>query len=166
MKYIVYRNYFESYRIPQGEGYFVSYKNKLCDEWSPNWVFAKKYTSLGSAIDRLGIDIKGISTDEGLQKFLHQNADIKLLNRTNILNNLLDNETEIEYPDNFFLNGRIDKVSDTGEFLGSANKEVMDFINNTILKNKNVIISAKNKINSLYVNQKLSTEGDFWDWVK
>lgn len=153
MKYIVYRNYFESYGIPQGNGYFLSYKDKLCDEWSPNWFFAKKYISFGSAIDRLGISVKSISTYESLQKFLEKNADMTLLNRTNALNNLLDGKTEIEYPDNFFLKGRIDKISDTGEFLGNANNEIMDFINKAIHKNKK------------FESKAISTEGDFWDWV-
>ncbi len=52
--YIVYFDSITQYGITN-RGYYVSYKDKLEDKYSDNYIFAKKYKSLGGALTRAGI---------------------------------------------------------------------------------------------------------------
>jgi hypothetical protein len=40
--YIVWNNYYESYSRPQGDGYYVGYKDKLSDKFSTS-IFGKDF---------------------------------------------------------------------------------------------------------------------------
>ena len=87
MGYIVWREKYTSYSIHQG-GYFVKYKNKVSDEFSPNWYDANKYKSIGMAIKRLGIRI-GYCVNE--QDFVRLNTKKgKSVNRDLALSKILD----------------------------------------------------------------------------
>ena len=133
MKYIVYREKFKSYDLPQGNGYFVKYKDKLHDEYSPNWHDAGKYKSIGPALTRLGIAlVPGMDT---IDKFLAvlSNKQTTGRKRNSILSGILNESISSAYS---FEKGHVDKISDTGEFLGSADEEVTEYINNYIKKNK------------------------------
>ena len=46
--YIVYKNEL---------GYYVSYKNKSSDNYSDNWILAKKYQKIGPALNKICFDI-------------------------------------------------------------------------------------------------------------
>lgn len=51
--YIVYFNH------KHNKGYYVGYKNKLEDEYSDNYIFAKRYTKLVYALNKIGLEYKG-----------------------------------------------------------------------------------------------------------
>ena len=40
-------------------GYYVSYKNKIEDNYSDNYIFAKRYTKLAYVFNKIGLDYKG-----------------------------------------------------------------------------------------------------------
>ena len=163
MWYIVYRERFKSYGIEQG-GYYVGYKNKLCDNYSQNWFEAKRYKSLGSAIDRLGIDLDYIER-KTLDEFMKINMSDSSL-RDMKLAEVLNENYEIT-----FSKGRIDRVNEKGEFVGIAYDEVVEWVK--ILMNKKKA-ELKKKLDKLYkidpdilnisknIIQHVDGE-DFWD---
>lgn len=55
--YIVYFDSITQYH-KTNKGYYVGYKNKIEDEYSDDFIFAKKYKTLGSALKRIGLDYK------------------------------------------------------------------------------------------------------------
>jgi len=132
MFYIVWKEPFTMYSLPQGDGYFVVYKNKLSDTYSQNWFEAKKFKTIGPALSKLGLDCPKYLTS--FDKFLELN-DINTLpvSRDKILSNLLSEEQEVKL--GIFSKGRIDKIDEKGNFLGSADEEICDYVNNIIKKN-------------------------------
>ena len=130
MSYIVYREPFKSYGRPQGNGYFVKWKNKLEDEYSPNWFDAGKYKGLGAAITRLGIH--GTEANN-IEDFFKCNMLGKSSQRDYKLAKLLD--IQVDITNIFYDKGRIDKIGDNGEFLGDVTNEAIDLILNNINKN-------------------------------
>lgn len=170
MKYIVFKEPYLSYNIPQG-GYFVKYKDKLCDEFSTNWFDASRYKSLGGAISRLGIYGLNLST---IDSFIESNLkeiksrslfttakrDIKL---SKILDEKIDIANIISYK------GRIEKISDEGENLGDATDEVIEFIMSKIRLNFNKFNQRVKYAESLapstnYIDNEV--DEDFWnDWI-
>jgi len=113
--YIVYEN---------DNGYFVGYKDKLSNNYSDNKLMSKKYVNIGSAISRLGLNIKYINT---LEDFLRKNSDTKRTDRFNNLESLLGSDiTKV-----FFTKGRIDKIDENGN-VKDASKEVMNYVENKI----------------------------------
>lgn len=141
MWYIVFREPFKSYGRDQG-GYFVSYKDKVSDNWSNNWFEAKRYKSLGPAITKLGIDLQYIerkTLDEFLKAEISEDSkrDMKL-------GELLGDSFQLT-----FTRGRIDKISETGEFLGSANDDVVKHIDELMTKKKADLKKKLDKINKI-----------------
>jgi hypothetical protein len=163
MWYIVYREKFKSY-TETGGGYFAGYGNKIEDKYSPNWVEAQRYKTLGPALTRLHINL-GTAVDT-MEYFLKANTSSKQLKRDVLLNDLLEDNTPIEY---IFTNGRIDKVGSDGKFLGSAHVEVMDFVTKTIAKNKAKNDKRIKKVNEIIDGSPMdyiieTKEGeDFWE---
>ena len=163
MWYIVWREPFKSYGREQG-GYYVSYKDKCSDNYSNNWFEAKRYKSLGSAIDRLGIDLDYIER-KTLDEFMKINMSDSSL-RDMKLAEVLNENYEIT-----FSKGRIDKVNEKGEFVGIAYDEVVEWVK--ILMNKKKA-ELKKKLDKLYkidpdilnisknIIQHVDGE-DFWD---
>lgn len=171
MKYIVFKEPYLSYNIPQG-GYFVRYKDKLCDEFSNNWFDASRYKSLGGAISRLGICGLNLST---LDSFIESNLkeiesrscrktakrDVKL---SKILDEKLDIANIISYK------GRIEKISDEGENLGDATNDVIEFITSKIRLNFNkfnqrVKYAELLAPNTDYIDNN-EVDEDFWnEWI-
>lgn len=132
MWYIVYR---EEFKTSYGKynGYFVNYKNKIEDSYSPNWFEAKKYKALGAALHRMGIEIApGVDT---MEKFIRSNRlDHTAMRRDNIISEVLGIEKETMSL--LFKRGRIDKVGSNGELLGSADEEVLEYIQLQLARNK------------------------------
>ncbi len=129
MHYIVWREPFESYDIPQG-GYFVKYKDKLSDHFSPKWFEASKFSSLGGAITRLGIYGNNSSS---LEDFIKSNISEKASKRNHNITKILGN---VDISTVISWNGRIDKIDADGNFIGSAEKEVIEYIERKFTKNK------------------------------
>jgi len=131
--YIVWNNYYESYSRPQGDGYYVGYKDKLSDKFSTSIFEAKKYKTLGSAITRLGLNM-----NSSFEKFLELNLndqgkrDLKL---SSLLN------CELELDGDIFKSGRVEKILTSGEVV-YATKEVLEYIKNEHLK----LIEKTNKL--------------------
>lgn len=130
MKYIVWRTPYKSYNCPQGDGYFVKYKDKCTDEFSTNWFDANRYKTIVPAISRLGLEINdSIKSMDDFYKF--NSIDISKI-RDNKISELLG-ESENNFL--FFKRGHIDKIDDNGNFIGNAGEEVLDYIKSVIEKN-------------------------------
>ncbi len=159
MTYIVYRKPFSSYGRPQGDGYFVKWKNKNEDEFSPNWFDAGKYKSLIGAISRLSI--YGLES-QSIEDFIKVNCDDLAILRDYKLAKITNQDFDITSI--FYSKGRIDKIGDNGEFLGDVTNEAVDLILNNINKKSKRV---KKQIDSSFF--KTSTivdckEGeDFWE---
>ncbi len=135
MWYIVYREPFKSvYKKDLENGYYVGYKNKCEDSYSPNWFEAQKYKSLGAALTRLNVNLApGMDT---MEKFISANKiDGKRYNRDITLSKILGDEITTEL---LFSNGRIEKIDSSGQLLGDASDDVMDYITKEISKNKTI----------------------------
>jgi hypothetical protein len=163
MKYIVWRTPFKSFDYPQGDGYFVRWKNKCSDEFSPKWFDAKKYTSIGSALNRLGIEIND---------HIHSFEDFYKINRVDFFKKREDTISEIlgEEKNNslFFIKGHIDKIDDKGNFVGNAAEDIINYIESVIEQNIGKSKSLKKKFEKLgvdsYIDNSISDE-DFWKEV-
>lgn len=130
MKYIVWRTPYKSYNYPQGDGYFVKYKDKCTDEFSTNWFDASKFNTLYGAISRLGLEnLNHIKSMDDFYKF--NSIDISKI-RDNKISELLG-ESENNFL--FFKRGHIDKIDDNGNFIGNAGEEVLDYIKRVIEQN-------------------------------
>jgi hypothetical protein len=152
--YIVWREPYTSYDITQS-GYFVNYKDKLSDKFSENHIEAKRYTSIGPAISRLGIQ-----EFNNVEHFYRKYVSDSVI-RHDKLSDILGQEKTI--PNNFFLNGRIDKMYEDGTIdIGVGNADALEYILNKI---KNIKKGASGKY-STYKTPNIvedDGEGDFWD---
>lgn len=155
MWYIVYKEKFN--------GYFVGWKNKSEDSYSPNWFEANKYKSVGATLTRLGIEIPNYV--DTMDKFIEANSlcDITM-HRANSLNDLLDMSRDESL---LFKKGRIDKIGANGEFLGSAEEDITEYIKIQLAKNKAKNDKFNKKFNSLtggFDTQKIDTKSkDYHD---
>jgi hypothetical protein len=130
MKYIVWRNPYKSYNYEQVNGYFVKWKNKCSDEFSPNWFDAKKYKTIGPAITRLGLSIN--NQIKSMDDFYRDNPLDTTKIRDKKISEILD-ESETNFL--FFKKGHIDKIDDNGNFIGNANEEILEYIRTVIDQN-------------------------------
>jgi len=133
--YIVWREPFKnSFSETQGDGYFVSYRDKCSDNYSKNWYDAKKYKTIVPAMTRLGLTCPKDLTS--LEHFFRINKiDQTSYNRDKVLSDILDTENEVSIN---FSKGRIDKIDDNG-FISSADEDILEYLNkiiNTNLKKK------------------------------
>ena len=163
--YIVYKNPYKSYNIHQ-EGYFVSYKDKLCDNFSDNWIDAKRYKTIGPALSRLGI--YGLECTS-IDNFLKSNKIDKSILRDLKIESVLNPDISDEYKILSVLRskGRIEKVIESGNknfplSLIDCEKEIVNWIKDKISKNENKIKTINKFIGE--VNY-ISTENDeeFWN---
>lgn len=166
MWYIVYREEFNSSLVGKtGGGYFVKYKNKIEDTYSPNWFEAQKYKALGAALHRIGIEIApGVDT---IEKFIKSNKlEHTAMRRDSIISEVLGIEKETMGL--LSKKGRIDKIGSNGEFLGSAEEEVLAYIQSHLSKNKSRNDNKMKKINEVtgkpsgYIIETKEGE-DFWE---
>lgn len=153
MYYIVYRNRYESYRIEQ-VGYFVGYKNKLCDKFSEHPNMAKKFKTLGAAITRLGVDIYGFNSyQEWLEHFISDSA-----HREAALSELLGQKGEFVE----FVNGRIEKISEDGTVVSDAGEEVLEHIKGMFKKRDLKKKASYSDYSGSYILETPEGE-DFWE---
>jgi len=161
MKYIVWRTPFKSYDYAQGDGYFVKYKNKCSDEYSPNWFDANKYKTIAPAITRLGITLN--ESMKSMDDFFSANGITKSFNRDKSISEVLG-ESHINVI--HFKKGHIDKVDDDGEFVGNAGEEILEYVENKIKSNIRKYESINKKFTSLgidnYIDNSVSDD-EFWD---
>lgn len=128
-------------------GYYVSYKDKISDNYSENFIEAKRYKSIGSVLYRIGIDYKNFHSANILKEieFLIKNSKkIQRRNKLNKLNNVITDDNGIKLID-FFENASVEIVEIKNNSivnLGSANLEIYDF-----LKKENDKFLAKQKNN-------------------
>ena len=162
--YIVWRNKFESYNKPQGDGYFESYKDKLSDNWTLSSLLAKKYKTIGPAINRSGLNITTYGNFLiSFEKFLELNLTDQA-KRDLKLSSLLDGDIELD--GDIFINGRVDKILPSGEVV-PATKEVLEYIKNEY--QKQVDKTNKLKIKNQHIDEPNKNfvehvEGeDFWE---
>jgi hypothetical protein len=166
--YIVYKEPYKSYGVHQ-EGYFVSYKDKLSDNFSFNWIDSYRYKTLAPALTRLGI--YGLECTN-IDDFFKQNK----INKTELRNIKLKSIINANSDDDLILavirsKGRIEKVIENNDnqfplSIIGCEEEVVNFI-------KNKIESNNKKVKKMYLsvdspNDYIDSEEDldFWnEWV-
>ena len=163
MWYIVYRNKHKSTILGSasketGVGYYVGYKNKLEDNFSSNFIEAKRYKSIGPALTRLGVNyIPGMSMEKLLSTIKTNNTQAK---REDILNKVFDIETKYNPIDILFTNGRIEILSDDGKLIGSAGEDITKYIESKFVDKSNQIKSKElDKFD--YITE--GNDDSFWD---
>jgi hypothetical protein len=156
--YIVWREPFKnSFSETQGDGYFVSYRDKCSDNYSKNWYDAKKYKSIVTAMSRLGLDCPKYLTS--LEHFLRINKiDQTSYNRDKVLSDILDTEKEVSVN---FGRGRIDKIDDNG-FISSADEDILEYLNNIINTNLKKKSKGESDYETSYQEPK-QTGVDTWE---
>ena len=153
MYYIVYKNRYESYGIEQ-VGYFVGYKDKLCDKFSEHPNMAKKFKTLGAAITRLGVAIDGFrSYEEWLEVFVSDST-----HREVALAEVLGQKGEFVE----FVKGRIEKISEDGTVVSDVGEEVLDYTKNLFKKRDMKVKSTYSGYVGEYIAETPEGE-DFWD---
>jgi len=153
MYYIVYKNRYESYGIEQ-VGYFVGYKDKLCDKFSEHPNMAKKFKTLGAAITRLGVAIDGFrSYEEWLEVFVSDST-----HREVALAEVLGQKGEFVE----FVKGRIEKISEDGTVVSDVGEEVLDYTKNLFKKRDMKVKSTYSGYVDEYIAETPEGE-DFWD---
>ncbi len=160
MKYIVWRTPYTSYDYPQGDGYFVKYKNKLSDEFSPNWFDAIKYKSIGPAVTRLGISLD--KSMKSMDDFFKSNKMSKSYAREQKISSLLDEKQDKII---FFERGHIDKIDENGNYVGNAGEELLEFVEKYLKSNVKRFDSMKNKLSKLDIGNYIDTsipDDEFW----
>lgn len=157
--YIVWKNSFTSFSRESGDGYFVSYKDKLSDNYSKNYLEAKKYKNIKSAITRLGIQIDNISSIENFIK-ANKRMITNQVKRDIKLNEILNGEFNIL--DYIFVNGSIEKINKDG-LVEDAKQDVTDFINKVINGNKNKIKKVSTSIPESNTKYETATLKDFFN---
>ena len=153
MYYIVYRNRYESYGIEQ-VGYFIGYKDKLCDKFSEHPNMAKKFKTLGAAVTRLGVAIDGFrSYEDWLEAFVSDST-----HREAALAEVLGQKGEFVE----FVKGRIEKISEDGTVVSDAGEEVLEFTRNLFKKRDAKVKTAYSGYVGEYIAETPEGE-DFWD---
>ena len=154
--YIVWREPFKSaFSEKQGDGYFVSYRDKCSDNYSKNWYDAKKYKTIVTAMSRLGLDCPKYLTS--LEQFFELNKiDQTSYKRDKVLSDILNTEKEVSIN---FDKGRIDKIYDNG-IIGSADNDILEYLNNII--RTNLKKKAKQSVSEIYETPK-QTGVDTWE---
>lgn len=153
MYYIVYRNRYESYGIEQ-VGYFVGYKDKLCDKFSEHPNMAKKFKTMGAAITRLGVAIDGFrSYEDWLEAFLSDST-----HREAAIAEVFGQKGEFVE----FVKGRIEKISEDGTVVSDAGEEVLEFTRNLFKKRDAKVKTAYGGYVGKYIVETPEGE-DFWD---
>jgi len=133
MWYITWCEPYVNYSKIQGGGYYVNWKSKTEDEFTDNWITAKKYKTFNSAVTRLGLRIT--QHIDSVDKFIEHNIsyDDKQAKRDFRLSKLLGDTQDLR---NFLLTkGRIDKIDEKGNFMGDATDEIIDWVMSSIKGN-------------------------------
>jgi hypothetical protein len=161
------------------KGYYVNYLNKSEDKFSDNWIVAKKYSSLGSALSRIAINIEDyqITFDKFFDSHVildsrgnHVGFDKISANRDFNLNSIGigDEKYPIEY---FILKsyrfGHIKKVLPDNTLVdcwGEIYQYISDKIksNSTKFEKKMKLFNGLGKDNYLYKGNGVSDE-EFWN---
>lgn len=163
MRYIVHFDKHTSYGIKQGV-YFVSYKDKLSDNYSENPIDAKKYKTLGSAITRLGLNVGKI---DSVERYVKGKINLKDKSTQRIMKIRSISDEDISIKDVIKLrSSRIEKIDDNGNVF-NCDDEVEKYIVNEISKNRE---RNKKRINKLDYNPQYTSEepieSSFWDeWI-
>lgn len=142
MRYLVYKN---------GRGYFVGYKDKLDNEYSDKVIYAKRYSNIGSAISRLGLEVRFNSIEQFLELNC-TNEQIVAFKRDIVLNDILDKA----YKDLSmikFKNGHIEMMDEDGNIFDGTTT-VIDYITSKP-KNKTVRTEFVDKADMDFWNEYL-----------
>ena len=119
-------------------GYFVSYQDKISDKFSPNYIDAKKYKSLGPVLTRAGISFNSYGAFETIKKIKYDLDNSVLVNRRKKIYKLENKEFSIDFdkdiekinilPDHISIEILEINGNDL-EYLGPiSNKEIYEFI--------------------------------------
>lgn len=164
MEYIVYKEPYTSYGIEQG-GYFVSYKDKLSDNFSDKWYHAKRYKTIGPALTRLGIHGLECTSIDDFIKVNINNIRNESSKRDIKLKKILGNDITIG--DIISYKGKIEFV-ENNEINRKDHRLVIDFIIKKIESNSKKLKKKFSYIDigeSSYIGE--TEDLEFWDnWAK
>jgi hypothetical protein len=154
--YIVWREPFtNNLSEKQGDGYFVSYRDKGSDNYSKNWYEAKKYKTIVTAMSRLSLVCPKYLTS--LEQFFELNKiDQTTYYRDKVLSEILNTEKEVSIN---FGKGRIDKIDDNG-VISKADDDILEYINDII--NASLKRKEKSKTEKSY-QEPNQTGVDTWE---
>ena len=163
MRYIVYSGQHTSYGIEQG-GYYVSYKDKLSDNYSDSPIDAKKYKTLGGAITRLGL---GVGKIDSVDKYIKRRINTENKNIQRIMKIKSISDKELTLKDVIRLrDSRIEKMDDKGN-VSNCDDEIVIYVTCQIRKNKekNEKIIKQLDYDPHYTSQE-PADSSFWDeWI-
>jgi uncharacterized membrane protein len=159
MEYIVFKEPYTSYNIPQG-GYFVSYKNKLSDNFSDNWYDASRYKNLGPALTRLGIYGLECTSIDSFIKINIDSIRSEQIKRDIKLKKILGDSITIR--DVLNLKGRIEVVKDN-QLLDYNSDEIVDFIINKIDSNNRKMQNKYKQVDFSQTYLDKEEDLDFWE---
>lgn len=159
MEYIVFKEPYTSYNITQG-GYFVSYKNKLSDNFSDNWYDASRYKNLGPALTRLGIYGLECTSIDSFIKINIDSIRSEQIKRDIKLKKILGDSITIR--DILNLKGRIEVVKDN-QLLDYNSDEIVDFIINKIDSNNRKMQNKYKQVDFSQTYLDKEEDLDFWE---
>lgn len=140
------------------KGYYKGWKNKLEDNYTTDYHYAKKYLSIKDAIKRVGILIKNnVITYES---FLEWNPSDKSAKRSVIIDNIMGDDRSGDIY--VSTKGDIEKIVD-GVNMGSCGEEVFEYVMSQISKNQISYNKHKDKISKISATTSYISDGDFWD---
>lgn len=140
--YIVYFNSITQYH-KTNKGYYVGYKNKIEDEYSDNYIFAKRYKTLGAALTRIGLCYKRSSALNCISELekgndIFGNGSIEVVKLTNSRTQKLNKIDGKDYSPI----KNLGKIS-TNELIDFFRKEGNKFLSSTDGKYYNVTSNIK-----------------------
>jgi len=159
MEYIVFKEPYTSYTITKG-GYFVSYKNKLSDNFSDNWYDASRYKNLGPALTRLGIYGLECTSIDSFIKINIDSIRSEQIKRDIKLKKILGDSITIR--DILNLKGRIEVVKDN-QLLDYNSDEIVDFIINKIDSNNRKMQNKYKQVDFSQTYLDKEEDLDFWE---
>ena len=151
--YIVYFNKITQYH-KTNKGYYVGYKDKIEDNYSENFIYAKRYKTLGAAITRTGLKHNGSRAVKLIESL--ENGDDIFENISNIEIISIPNERKLKLSK---LNGEnCDRIEKLGKI---SNDELIKYFRKEADR---FLKSLEGKYYNVALDTKSATEEDIDDW--
>lgn len=126
------------YIVHTSSGYYVGYEDKISDKYSPDYIFAKKYKTLGFALSRLGMNYKRNKATELIRLVDYRiNKSLKIKRRKKLSKiegfDFQLNDMDLESVIDSIIDGKksIERVEINGNIIKNlgkvSNKEIYDY---------------------------------------
>jgi len=162
--YIIYYDSITQYS-KTNKGYYVSYKNKIEDNYSENYILAKRYMSLGPVLNRIGIEYKHYSSVKNVKDIyvkIENSVKVNRLRKLFKINSNENNHNEVNLINILPNNLRIEIIEIEGNDIKNLglvpNTEIYDLIK----KGSYEYLKKYPEINT--IPEKNATKEDIDDW--